>query len=290
MKFATVLLGVLPALTGCVSYTRIVQKARPAGNLMDATLEQLAQQTNARYDAVQNMTAYVSVQVTTGGTHTGAEKVYTSLGGYIFIRKPEDLRVILKVPVAGSRAVDMVSDGKKWELYVPSKNLARTGTGEVTTPSSNALENLRPAIFFDSMLVKGTNSGQIGTLTSDTRIIPAADKKQDAIEESDYNLQFLEQPKGNQAHTLRIVHISRTNLLPYQQDVFDPQGNVVTRTFYSNYQKAGDIQFPMKIVITRPLDQLSLTITVTKLDLTQKLEDDQFDLKIPDGVPVEQMK
>jgi outer membrane lipoprotein-sorting protein len=45
----------------------------------------------------------------------------------------------------------------------------------------------------------------------------------------------------------------------------------------------------MKIEIKRPQDQYSLTITITKMTLNQKLEDDQFELKIPDGVPVKIM-
>ena len=51
----------------------------------------------------------------------------------------------------------------------------------------------------------------------------------------------------------------------------------------------GDVPFPMKIEIHRPQDQLSLTITITQLSMNQKLEDDQFELKIPDGVPIKTM-
>jgi outer membrane lipoprotein-sorting protein len=113
--------------------------------------------------------------------------------------------------------------------------------------------------------------------------------KKDMIEEPDYDLEILEQPQGETAHTRRVIHISRTNLLPYQQDIYDTDGNVVTSAFYSNYQSFNDIPFPMKIDIRRPLDQYTLTVTMTKLTLNQKLEDDQFELKIPDGVPVKTM-
>jgi outer membrane lipoprotein-sorting protein len=64
---------------------------------------------------------------------------------------------------------------------------------------------------------------------------------------------------------------------------------VVTRAFYSDYQKFGDIPFPMKIEIKRPQDQYSLTITITKLTLNQKLEDDQFEFIIPASVPIKTM-
>ena len=95
--------------------------------------------------------------------------------------------------------------------------------------------------------------------------------------------------QGQTAHTLRVIHIGRSTLLPYQQDIYDQNGYVVTQAFYSNYQTFGDIQFPMKIDIKRPQDQYGLAITITKVSLNQKLEDDQFELKFPEGVPVKTM-
>jgi outer membrane lipoprotein-sorting protein len=288
-KLATALLGLLPALTGCLSHTRIIEKTRPAENVQDATLEQLVQQTNARYNAIQNLTAYISIHATTRSPLAGIEKDSVNFSGFIFIRKPEDLSVILKVPLLGSRAFDAVSNGKDFKVYIPSQNRVIEGAN-AAPQTEKGLYSLRPAVLFDSMLVRGTSPGQIVSLTSDTRIIPDADKKKASVEEPDYNLQLLSPASDGEANTLRIVHISRVDLLPYQQDIFDQKGNVVTRAFYSKYQKYGDVQFPSVIVIKRPLDQYSLTITITKLDLAQKLEDDQFDLKIPDGVRIEQMK
>jgi outer membrane lipoprotein-sorting protein len=106
------------------------------------------------------------------------------------------------------------------------------------------------------------------------------------VEEPDYEITILEPPQGNTAHTLRVIHIGRSTLLPYQQDIYDQNGHVVTQAFYSNYQYFGDIPFPMKIEIKRPQDQYGLTITINKLLVNQKLEDDQFDLKFPEGVLV----
>jgi outer membrane lipoprotein-sorting protein len=46
----------------------------------------------------------------------------------------------------------------------------------------------------------------------------------------------------------------------------------------------------MKIQIKRPQDQYGLSITITKLTVNQKLDDDQFEVKFPEGVPVKVMK
>jgi outer membrane lipoprotein-sorting protein len=283
------LIAVAPALTGCLTHTRSVPKTHIAGAVLDATLDQLLTQVNARYDEIHSINASVEIAATTGGGLQGKVTEHPSFGGYIFLRKPEDLRVLLRVPILGSQALDMVSDGKNWKLWIPHQNLAMVGTSEVTKPSKNGLENLRPAVFFDALLVRGLGANQIVSLTSDMRIVENPKNKKDLIEEPDYDLEILEQPRGQTAHTVRVIHISRTTLLPYQQDLYDADGNIVTRAFYSNYQTFNDIPFPMKIEIKRPLDQYTLTVTTTKLALNQKLDDDQFELKIPDNVPIKNM-
>jgi len=280
---------VAPALTGCLTHTRSVPKTHIAGAVLDATLDQLLTQVNARYDEIHSINASVEIAATTGGGLQGKVTEHPSFGGYIFLRKPEDLRVLLRVPILGSQALDMVSDGKNWKLWIPPRHIAMVGTSAVTKPSANGLENLRPAVFFDSLLVRGLGADQIVSLTLDTRIVPNEKNKKDLIEEPDYDLEILAQPHGQTAHTVRVIHVSRANLLPYQQDIYGPDGTVVTRAFYSNYQKSGDIPFPMKIEINRPADHYSLTMTLTKLALNQKLEDDQFELKIPDNVPIKKM-
>lgn len=279
-----------PALTGCLSHTYKVQKTRPAEVVMIATLDQLLKQVETRFNETQSLNATVEIVASEGGARKGQITEHPSFSGYIFLRKPEDLRVLLRVPILGSQALDMVSDGTNWKLWIPPRHMAMMGTSEVTKPSKNGLENLRPAVFFDSLLVRGLEPGQVVSLTQDTRIVPNVKDKKELIEEPDYDLEILEQPKGKTAHTVRVIHIGRINLLPYQQDIYGPDGTVVTRAFYSNYQNFGDLPIPMKIEIKRPQDQYGLLITVTKMAVNQKLEDDQFELKIPDGVPVTVMK
>ena len=284
------LLLLVPALTGCVTRTHMVRKTRPVDVVQNATLEQLVSRINAADDAIQTMNASVEIAASTGGSRTGEVKEHTSLKGYIFLRKPDELRVLLQLPVIGSKALDMVSDGKTFKLLIPPKNRAVVGANEVTEASPNGLENLRPFVFFDSLLVKKLGSNQVVSLTQDVRVIEPADKKKDLLEEPDYDIEILAQPQGQIVHTERVIHVSRTNLLPYQQDIYDSTGRVATRATYSGYQKYGNIEFPTAIVITRPLDEYSLTLTVTKVTFNEKLEDDQFELKIPDNIPVQHVK
>ncbi len=287
---AAVCISLAPALTGCLVHTRSVPKVKPADVVLSTSLDQLIAQTNARYESIQTMVATVDIQATVGGGRKGQVTDYPAFSGYIFMRKPEDIHVLLKVPLLGSIALDMVSDGKTWKLWSPPKTLALEGTSQVTTPSKNPIENLRPAVFFDSLLVRSVLPTEIVSPTSDIRELENPKKKKEIIEEPDYDLEVLTEPKGQVVHTLRVVHISRGNLLPYQQDIYNAQGQVVTRAFYSEYQQFGDIWFPTHILIRRPLDELSLSLTISKLTFNQKLDDDQFEVSIPDGVPVKKIQ
>jgi outer membrane lipoprotein-sorting protein len=284
------LVSLAPALTGCLTHIRTVAKTHPAEIVMSESLDQLLTQVETRFNAIQSINATVEIVGSDGGARQGQIKEYPSFSGYIFLRKPEDLRVLMRIPILGSQALDMVSDGKTWKLWIPRKNLAMTGTGDVADPSQNGLESLRPKVIFDSMLVRGLSPDQIVVLTQDSRVLPDPKDKKQLIEEPDYELSILEPPRGKTAHALRVIHVGRSTLLPYQQDIYDQNGHIVTQAFYDNYQTFGDIQFPMKIDIKRPQDQYGLSITITKLTVNQKLDDDQFDLKFPEGVPVKIMK
>ncbi|MGH9595689.1 MAG: hypothetical protein ACRD3K_02720, partial [Edaphobacter sp.] len=121
------LIALVPALTGCLTHVRSVPRIRPAEIVRNATLDQLLKQVDTRFNAIQTLNAAVEVTFTTGGGLQGKETQYPSFSGFVFIRKPEDLRILLRLPVLGSQAFDMVSSGNNWKFWVPKKDLAMQG-------------------------------------------------------------------------------------------------------------------------------------------------------------------
>ncbi len=268
-----------PALTGCLVHRHSVLKMRPPDVVLNATLDQLLKQVDERYDDVQTMTAHVQVVACTGGSLQGEIKCYPAFSGHIVIGKPENILVLLQVPILGSRALDMVSDGKTFKMLIPPYSCAIVGSDELTIGSQKGLYSLRPAVILDSLLMHGLEPGQIVSMTQDSWTPPPPKNRKGIIQDPDYDIQFLSQPQGQVAKTLHVIHIDRTNLLPWRQDIYNTDGKVATQAFYYNYKKFGDIGFPSKIVIQRPLDELSLTITINKdTAFNQKLLSDQFDL------------
>lgn len=280
-----------PALTGCLTYTHSVPKTRPPDIVFNAALDQLLTQTTERYDSIHSMTLFIEMSTSTGGSMQGKVKESLNLKGYIIIGKPEQIRVLLQLPVVRSKALDMVSDGKSFKMLIPPKNCAIVGSDEIANSSQKGLYSLRPAVILDSMLIHGLEDDQVVSQTQDSRIIANPKNPKDLVEEPDYDLAFLSRPDGHVARTLRVIHVSRGNLLPYRQDIYNADGKVATQAFYNDYQRFGDVNFPTKIVIQRPLDELGLTITVTKgTTFNQKLDADAFELgAIPENYATSNM-
>jgi outer membrane lipoprotein-sorting protein len=288
-------LGTLTAvgLTGCFTTTRAVQKIQAPTAYQTASVQQVEKDLSDRDSAVKTLRAQVLITATTGGAKEGQVKEYTSFKGYIFVRKPADLRVIMQLPFLGSRALDMVSDGQTFTLMRASTHggdIWMQGSDKVTKPSKNGLENLRPAVFLDSLLVPGVKESDLVTMTESTRLLPADAKHKEMISDPDYNVEVLLAKAGNTLELQRVVKIDRVTMLPYEQDIYDASGEIATQTTYEGYESFAGQLFPTVITIRRPLDEYSLKITVAKLTLNETFEADEFELQIPPGTVVQKME
>jgi outer membrane lipoprotein-sorting protein len=283
--------GLTGCLTGCLSTTRQVLKVQAPETYRTESVEQVVKDVTARDAAIRTLNAQVLVTAATGGAKEGKVKVYTSFKGYIFVQKPAFLRVILQLPLVGLSAMDMVSDGQTFTLKTASShgNVWRQGSDTVTTPSKNGLENLRPAVFLDSLLVPGVKPDEYVTMTETTRVLRQDAHKKTEMVEPDYDLNVLEAKSGNILQVKRVVKIDRVSMLPYEQDIYDANGKVATEATYEAYQDYGGVKFPAVITIRRPVDEYSLKIDVTKLTLNETFEADQFELKVPPGAVVKKM-
>lgn len=300
-------LGVLllPALNGCLlTHHHTVLRVAPV-LAQNATVDQLVQQVNTQFDAVTSLNASVAIDVSAGGSSTGNVTDYPEFNGYILLRKPADMRILMLLPVLHTTAMDMVSNGTDFKLWIKAKNCGLEGTevekppveGQSTPPvalcnstSVPATVTRWPQIFLDSMLIRGVGPDELVSLISDTQVLVSANAKH-ATEQPDYDLNILRR-KGtsNELETLRVIHFNRTTLLPYRQDIYDDQGRLSTTALYDDYKTFGDRQFPTVLTIKRPLEEFEVKMTINKLTVNQKMEDDQFELNIPAGVPVQKMQ
>jgi hypothetical protein len=285
----------LPLMTGCLYHTRKLEPPRAPVAQLDANAAQLAGRINDAYDAVHTLRATVDLQASVGGARKGAVTDYTSFRGFVRIRKPEMLRVLGLLPVVRTQAFDLVSDGTTFKLLIPPKNKAVIGKNSVTTKSDNPMMDLRPSLFFDSILIRAIQPDDQVILTTDSNVSQDPKTKK-WFEERDYLLSIV-RPKSpakgsNMISELipeRVIRFNRENLQPIEQDIYDANGNIETQTLYGPLQTFGSVKFPGTITIKRPIEEFQIVMTIQELVLNQEVKDDQFELTIPEGTVIQRL-
>ena len=285
----------VPVLTGCLSHTRSLKQSELAGLTLNADAVQLVEAVNRRYDQVSSLTATVDFAVSVGGARTGKQTDYTSIRGYILFRKPQMLRVLGLVPVLRTRAFDLASDGQTFTLLIPPKSRAIEGSNSVTTPAANPLENMRPGIFLDSILVRSISPDRIVALSDSSRATLEPRTKQ-LVENPLYDLAVLAPARPSSStglpqveKSLRVIHFSRVDLMPIEQDIYNAKGEVETRVLYGPYRNYSGIPFPNTITINRTLEEYRIALTVDTVTFNQPLADDQFESKVPAGYKLQKL-
>jgi hypothetical protein len=244
---------------------------------------------NNQCQTIQSMTATVVFQATVGGPNKGTEKAYPSFSGYILLRKPESLRIIGLVPVVRTHMFDLASDGNTFKLWIPHENKVFEGPDTVTQESPNTLENFRPNVFSDSLLINCIGPDDLLSLTTstETKLNP---KTRQMMVQPEYELSVLRRKGSSQELIpLRVIHFNRIDLRPYEEDIYDSKGAIETQAIYGPDQMFGAVKFPGMITIKRPLEEYQIVISIQKLVTNLKLTDDQFEFKTPNGAVVQEM-
>ena len=286
---AKVMLCLLPWLTGCLVHTHKVQKARIPTVLREATADQLVEIINHESASIQSLNASVDFQASVGGEHKGSITDYTSLSGFILLRKPEAVHVVGLVPVLRTRAFELASDGKTFQLLIPSQNKLVEGTNAVRKASPKALENLRPAIFFNSLIPRRISPDELVTRTA-TELTSEDPTTHQRITLPEYELTIVRRKQNSQELIPeRVIHFSRVDLQPFQEDSYDGAGAIETEAAFGPSVNFGGMQYPKTVTIKRPLEEYQIVITIDKLAVNDNLTDAQFELKVPEGVQVQRL-
>ena len=295
-RLASVAALFLPLLlSGCFMFVTTRKLPVPKAPAITRTVapEELVSRVNQRWNALESLNASVEIQASVMKSKEGVAKDYTTVPGIILLRKPAMLRVYGRVPVIGTRAFDMVSDGTNFTLYIPSKNKAIKGSNSLEKKSLNQMENMRPGFFFDAMVVRGLEKDDYYSVTADTETVEDAAKKH-LYTVPEYILSIMRRKPGSQElEPIRVVTFSRDTLQPYQQDIYDKEGNLETQVNYADYRQFDSGLYPSKVTIKRPLEEYQIVLTVGSVKENQKdppLTDDQFVVKIPEGTVTQNLE
>ncbi|HEX8926159.1 MAG TPA: DUF4292 domain-containing protein, partial [Terriglobales bacterium] len=256
--------------------------------LQTANQQQLLGLINQQAAQIRTLNATVDIDTSVGGQKKGKITEYQQIRGYILAEKPRMLRMIGLMPVVRNRAFDMVSDGERFKLWIPPKNRFITGANEVTKPSPNSLENLRPQVIYDALLPRAIDKDdEIAVLEVGMQNIEqGTGKRKSTVQQPDYRLQIIRRAPNGNWYLARRIYFDRENLRIYRQRIFDQQGNLTTDATYSDYQDFNGVPFPTRIEIVRPIEEYTIGLHILKLTLNEDLKPEQFDLQQPAGVQV----
>jgi outer membrane lipoprotein-sorting protein len=288
------LIAVLP-LGGCLLRSRPVALRTSTAQLqtlLTATGNDLVERINAESTQIQTLKATVCITASVGGSKRGKITEYQEIHGYILARKPSSLRMIGLFPILQNHLFDMVSIGQEFKLWIPPKNQfivgnnivgdSDVGNGDRASPSTPPLENLRPQVIYDALLLQAVDLQNELTVLEVGEHMVIDPRTQKPVLQPDYTLDIIKQ-NGHGWYLSRKTVFDRNDLQPHQQVSYDEHGAVVTDVLYDKYREFNGVFFPTNIKIWRPQEEYSIKLAVTKMTINGPIMDDQFVLEAPSG-------
>ena len=237
--------------TGCLFHTRVVEATTSTAKLQTTTRQQLVDFINTEAHKLQTLNLTVNIATSVGGEKKGKVTEFEEIRGYILVRKPDTLRMIGLFPIVRNKAFDMVSDGTEFKLSIPAKNKFYVGHNNVVNPGGNPLENLRPQVIYNALLLPEIDSSNDIAVMEDGMEIIYDTKKKKELQQPDYVIDVIHRTNGAWYLARKIV-FDRTNLTVHQQTIYDHDGSVATEATYQAYHDYNGINFPDVIQISRP--------------------------------------
>ncbi len=275
--------AMLAATPGCLFRTRKVQVRVNNSQMLTATLQDLVDRINTEAAKVRTLEATVNIDTSVGGQKKGVVTDYQQISGYILLRRPDMIRMIGLFPLVRNKAFDMVSNGNEFKLWIPVKNKFYVGHNDVVKPAANPLENLRPQVIYEALLLHPIDPAKdIAVLEADNPVELDEKTKQVRVL-STYVVDVIRRETDGKYYLQRKVIFDRQDLIPDHQVFYDKQGTLVTDATYSGFRYFNNVRVPTIIEIKRPQEEYDITIAITKATANGTIKDDQFALEQPPG-------
>jgi outer membrane lipoprotein-sorting protein len=270
----------LSSFCGVISKPRLLHRngkaVTQATPPMSATRDELNDRIARMYNAINSFQATVDMTASKGSVYKGQITEYKDVRGFVFFRKPADIRILAQAPVIRTQLFDMVSNGTDFRLFYTPASLFVEGRNSAPAESKSAMENLRPGAFLSSMLIRpadpGTEVAALMDLTDEDNTL--------------YLLAFMRKGKNGESlpQFARTVWFDRLDLSIVRQVVFDDDGaTVISDTHYAKWQPYNGVLFPAHIGLNRWKDGYGVVMDMVDMKMNPPLADDKFVLAQPEG-------
>lgn len=234
-------------------------------------MAQLVAEINSQSGAIRSLTATVDLEPSAGSAYSGVIKQYHDVRGFVLAKRPEWIRMVGQAPIVRTDIFDMVSDGERFSLYIPSRNKFYVGPTTLRTTSRNSLENLRPQHVLEALLLQPLDSAQSSYF------------REEAAQglEQDYVITEISGCGPGPVRLKRKIWFDRSNLAISRVQLYGIDGAYLEDIRYSDYKDFGGVSYPAQIAIQRPVEDYSLTIRILAARFNQPLPLSKFTLTKP---------
>lgn len=275
-------LSLLVSSTGCLFHTRTLETRLSTAKLQTATQQELIDRLNHDAALVRSLNATVDIDTSYGGEKRGKVTSFKEIRGYILVQEPNQMRMIGLYPIVRNKAFDVVSDGKRFKLSVPSTNKFYVGHNQAIEGSNSPLDTLRPQAIYDALLLQPVNpDNEIAVMEDGTEMVVDAQTKK-VVKQPNYVLDVIRKTEKGWKLSRKVM-FDRTNLRPHRQVYYDEDGTAITDAGYQAYKDYDGVQFPGYIDIQRPQEEYDIQLIMVKLAINQPINQDQFALEQPAG-------
>jgi outer membrane lipoprotein-sorting protein len=263
------------ALSGCLVRlrTKVAVEAHPAPPLKTASLADLLGLIQKQEEAIRTLDATATIEPSVNTPSKGEIVHYRDVRTFILIRRPAFIRMIGLYPMVENTAFDMSSDGETFRLYIPVKNRFIMGKNRGERRSKSALENLRPEVILDALLLKGPVPGK------EQAVLESFSEAGSAY----YIVHIIRVVPGQLGVLDRNIWFDRRTLEAVRIEMFDDDGEEVTDVLYAGYSPVSGISYPQEILVERPKDLYGLHLSISNLQFNQPVGEEKFLLDQPPG-------
>jgi outer membrane lipoprotein-sorting protein len=260
-------------LAGCaVNRTTRISKVAIPPPPRDASAQELIANIDTQAAAVNTMTATVDMEPEAGSLYSGVIKQYHDVKGFVLAQRPSLIRIVGQAPVVRTDIFDMTSDGQQFRLYVPSKGKFFVGRTDMVTNGRNSLENLRPQHIMEALMLP-----PVDPQTEE----PVLEEGTDQTGKKVYVINIVS--AGRSPQLKRKIWFDRSDLSIVRVQFYAEKGRYLEDVRYLFYQNFQGVRYPSRIVINRPGEDYTLSLTIEKATFNQPIGASKFVLKKPAG-------
>ncbi|MBI4483694.1 MAG: DUF4292 domain-containing protein, partial [Acidobacteria bacterium] len=221
-----------------------------------ATLEELMEKINATSGKVQSLQASQLKADLEGGTvETGKIEKYRRAPGYLIVQRPGWIRLNIQNPLSKTTVAEMVSDGKTFQIFIPSENKFIVGENRARNVGSDPLKNFRPQHLVQALLLEPLS-------VADGDFLYFLEEVRDETSKY-YVIGLVAQSAPQRGELLRRLWIDRSNLELVRQQYFGRSGGVDSDIHYGGYRLFEGVDLPTWIRIVRVHEQYAVSLVIS---------------------------